>query len=66
MNWESRTLKDVMKSLPLHYYNSYNAWLMTGIFTESFHKHIIKEIVAHQCSCPEDLGGSCKGIDPLR
>ena len=44
-----RSLKDVMDRLPVHYYSSHNAWFTSAIFTDVFHKHIVKEIVSHQC-----------------
>ena len=44
-----RALKDVMDRLPVHYYSSHNAWFTSAIFTDVFYKHIVKEIVAHQC-----------------
>ena len=44
-----RALKNIMDRLPVHYYSSHNAWFTSAIFTDVFHKHIVKEIVAHQC-----------------
>ena len=44
-----RALKDIMHALPVHYYSSHNAWFTAGIFSDVFHKHIVKEIVDHQC-----------------
>lgn len=43
-----RALKDVMDRLPVHYYNSHNAWFTQAIFNSCFHDHIVKEIVHHQ------------------
>ena len=43
-----RVLKDIMNSLPVHYYASVKAWFTSEIFKDVFHKHIVPAITNHQ------------------